>query len=297
MNSSFTCSAFKCWSRSQRVGTVLGIIVITILIIGAIWLGFCCKPQTQPYNRRIDEEGESLRKRKQFAELLLESLGVLLGKREIEKSERPSRRRERRRRKPRSTSRLRSRSLSSVGQEYQSSRWSAEPPMILSAGTSLSRPSPAFIRPPSIGHAFEIQDAGFRSYIPSRGHGYTNLSNEQRDSSNQHSDSYWPEQLHRGRPRARTPSPRYDRTRCTTPIYSRWATEQLQPSLSQPRVPATKFHDAEVTAKNVATHILRQEEQRRQVARRRRQAYQIHSPVRYTDDDSSTRLRRTRARR
>lgn len=296
MVSSFTCSAFKCWSRSQRIGTVLGIIIITFLIAAVIWLGFFRGSRTRSRGLSRDEEGASWVKRKEVVDLLLEWFRIL-GKGETEKKEISSRRQGGTKRKTRPRSRSRSTSLSSLGQGYRSSRrCSAEPPMMLSSGTPLSGPSPAVIRTRSLGHIYKTQDAGFGSHEPSWRQEHTRKSKLRRDTYNGHLESYWSGEENRGRTRARPPPPWYDSTRFSTPIYCRPAA-QPRPSLSQPRVPARRFHDAEETATNVAAHILRRKEQRRQVTQRRRKTYHTHSPVAYTDESSPMRIRRVRARR
>lgn len=139
-----SCSDFKCWSRSQRVGTVLGIILVSLLIIAVMWWGLGRSSRSRSRSRsrgRRDEEGGRWRERRGALGSFLESFGCL-SQREIRS---PSRRGRRRRRRSRSSS------LSSI-RPYESpdmGRWSAYPPMALSTGTAPSRgwDSPTPVRP------------------------------------------------------------------------------------------------------------------------------------------------------
>jgi hypothetical protein len=125
------CSQFRCWTHSQQAGTVIGIVFISLLIIGVMWWGLGRRSRStsrRGRRSRRDEEDDRWRKRRGPLGAFLEGMGCLSRKEERSRS------RQRRRRSISS-------SLSSILRYELSDRGrrSAYPPMALSTVTAPSR--------------------------------------------------------------------------------------------------------------------------------------------------------------
>lgn len=79
--SSFSCSSFQCWSRSQKIGTVISIMIISLMIIGVLLCGLWCRPKPRADKQELqrkDEEGGKWKERMGITGFLGDKLAVLL---------------------------------------------------------------------------------------------------------------------------------------------------------------------------------------------------------------------------